>query len=820
MLKDLRYACRMLRKNPLFTAIAVCSLAIGIGANSAIFSLADAILLRPLPVLHPSQIVNVEMTSPSDPREGVSYRDYVDFRDKNRSFGSMVGHMNGTFGFSAKPDALPQVKFGLFVTGNFFQALGVQPALGRGFRLDEDQAPGRDAVVVLSHDIWVRQFASNPGVVGQRVLLNGKEFTVVGVTAKQFTGVDVYWRPAFYVPMAMVPTVGQPDFLEKRDARHLTVRGRLKPGVSLSQAQSDLASIAAVLKQTFPATNRNQGVSIRTELESRIEDDPPDANLMAMLLALSFCVLMVACANVAGLLLSRSRARAREIAVRLAIGAGRTNLIRQLLTESLLIAMLGGAVGVAIAYGGVQFFGNLKIPTDLPIVIAPQLDGRLLLFTLIVSLGSTVLFGLAPALRSTRPDLVPSLKSADSNVPGRSRLWGRNSLVIGQIAVSLILMIVSGLLFKSFRETLGGGPGFRTDHLIMMGFDPSLVRYTPEQCKEFYKQLIEKVRSAPGVTSATLASATPMAPDQNGETVVPEGYQLPAGKEAVSAWSSTVDEHYLETMGIPLTRGRNFQTSDTASSPRVAIINNAFANRYWPNQDAVGKRFHLGNANGPMLQIVGIARTSKVLWIAEAPTEFLYLPLAQNPRLRMNLIAQTGGDAAGLTPVLREAVRQIDPNQPIYNVMTMEDFYTKRAVQVPNMIIETVAVLGLTGVILAMIGLYGLVAFSVARRTREIGIRMAIGAEKTQVLGMVLRQGLVLAVIGVGIGLAGGVVASRFVDAVFAINPLTPDTSKHAIDFPVFVVTALAMLGITLMATYAPARRASMIDPMRALRDE
>ncbi len=391
--------------------------------------------------------------------------------------------------------------------------------------------------------------------------------------------------------------------------------------------------------------------------------------------------------------------------------------------------------------------------------------------------------------------------------------------MIGQIAVSLILMIVSGLLFKGFRETLGGGPGFRTDHLVMMAFDPSLVRYTPDQCKEFYKRLIENVRSSSGVTSAALASATPMAPDQDGETVVPEGYQLPPGKEALSVWSSTVDEHYLETMGIPLIRGRNFQPTDTASAPRVAIINDAFAQRYWPNQDPIGRRIHLGNANGPLLQIVGVARTSKVLWIAEPPTEFLYLPLAQNPRERMSLIAQTGADAAGLTPVLREAVRQIDPNQPIYNVWTMEDFYNRRAVEVPNMIIETVAVLGLTGVILAMIGLYGLVAFSVARRTREIGIRMAVGAEKTQVLGMVLRQGLVLAAIGVGIGLAGGVVASRLVDAVFsASNPFAPGT--HTIDVSVFILTALTMLLITLLATYAPARRASLVDPMRALRDE
>ncbi|MGA7411376.1 MAG: ABC transporter permease [Bryobacteraceae bacterium] len=814
MLTDLRYAFRMLRKNPLFTAIAVCSLAIGIGATSSMFSLADAMLLRPLPVLHPSSVVTLRMSSPIAPLEQVSYRDYLDFRDRNKSFDGMVASTLQSFGFSHRAGALPQRKVGLLVSGNYFRTLGVEPGAGRGFRDNEDQAPGRDPVVVLSHDLWMAEFDGDPAAVGQRIRLNGMEFTIVGVAPESFAAVDQYLRPALYVPLAMAESFGRADLREHRDARQLEVKGRLKAGIRLAQAQADLATIAQGLQQAYPATNKNQAVAVKTELQSRIEESPGDASMVAMLMGLAFCVLLVACANVAGLLLSRARVRSREIAVRLAIGAGRAALIRQLLTESLLIALLGGGAGVVLAYGGVAFQSQIQIPSDLPIALSVQLDQRALWFTIVISLTSTILFGLTPALRSTRPDLVPALKAANGIAGVARRLWGRNLLVISQVAISLVLLIVSGLLFKSFRETLGAGPGYRTDHLLMMGFDPSLVRYTPERTQQFYKSLIENVRSSAGVRSATLAQTIPLAPTQSTESVVPEGYQFPAGREAVNLFSATVDEHYFETIGIPLTHGRGFSASDDANAPRVAMVNEEFAKRYWPNQDAVGKRMHLWNANGPLLQVVGVAKTTKVLWIAEPPRPFLYLPLAQNPTSHLTLVALTdASDAAKLTSPLREAVRRIDPNQPVYNVRTMADFYQMRAVKVPNMIIETVGLLGLMGLVLAMVGLYGLVAYSVAGRTREIGIRMAIGAEKTQVLGMVLRQGLVLALIGVGAGLMGGAAASRLAESVFA-------SSNRAIDVSVYVITALAMLFVTLLATYAPARRASLVDPMRALRDE
>jgi macrolide transport system ATP-binding/permease protein len=818
MFKDVRFAIRMLRKNPFFTVIAVFSLAIGIGANSAIFSLADAILLRPLPVQHPSSVVEIRMSSPSDSMHQISYKDYLDIRDRNKSFDGMVALTLQSFGLSEAADALPQRRVGLLVSGNFFRALGVEPNIGRGFRDDEDKVPGRDRVVVLSHDLWMKQFNGNPAAVGQQIRLNGSEFTIVGVASENFTAVDQFFRPALYIPLAMAPAFQQSDLLEKRDFRSLDVKGRLKPGVSIAQAQADLATIAYGLQQTYPATNRNEGVTVKTELQLRVQQSPPDASLIAMLLALAFCVLMVACANVAGLLLSRARVRSREIAVRLAIGASRGSLIGQLLIESLLVALLGGATGIVLAYCGVEFLSQIKIPSDLPLVLSIQLDQRVLLFTLVISVASTILFGLTPALRSTRPDLVPALKAASADVAGAKRLWGRNLLVIGQIALSLILLIVSGLLYKGFRNTMGGGPGFRTDHLIMMSFDPRLVRYTPEQTEQFYKHLIENARSIPGVKSAALTRVIPMSPSQGTQSVVPEGYQFPAGKEAVYPFSNTVDEHYFETIGILLLRGRGFLASDDAQAPRVAVVNEAFAKRYWPNQkdvgETVGKRFRLENAKGPLVQIVGIAKTTKVLWIAEPPTEFVYLPLAQNPESRRILLVWTdASDSASLTTPLRETVRQIDPNQPVYDIRTMADFYQMRAVQTPNMIIQTVGMLGLMGLLLAMVGLYGLVSYSVARRVREIGIRMAIGAEKTQVLGMVLRQGIVLALVGVGIGLVGSVLAGRLVDAVFTSN-------QHGIDVMVFGSMAVLMVAITLLATYVPARRASMVDPMRALRDE
>jgi len=814
--QDLRHGRRMLAKNPGFTLVAVLSLAIGIGANSAMFSLADALVLRPLPVLHPSEVVTVGMTESlaGFSLYNASYRDYIDLRDQSRSFDGLVAFTETTFGFATAASALPQIKLGALVTGNLFRVMGVEPELGRAFLPDEDRVPGRDAVVVLDHDTWEKEFAADRSILGRRVRLNGIEFTIVGVAPARFTGLDRFMRPAFYIPMMMWPRVtSKPEDkpLESRDFRALTVKGRLKPGATVAQAQAEVTAIANNLARAYPDTNRNRTAAVRTELEARTQQSPPDAILVTMLSVLAMAVLVVACANVAGLLSSRAPVRAREIALRLAIGAGRPRLIRQLLTESLLIAVAGGLLGLGVGYAGVTFFRQIKIPSDLPIKMNFEMDQRALVFSLVVALASAVLFGLAPAIQTTRTDLVSALRSATADTPGRRRLWGRNLLVAGQVAISLVLLTVSTFLFRGFRHEIAQDPGFRTEHFLMMSFDPGLVHYNESQTQQFFRELVERARSVAGVKSAALAFSVPFSTSQDGVTIRPEGFQFPPGKEDVSVFANTVGDDYFDTAGVRIVRGRGFHITDTANSPHVAVVNEEFAKHYWPGKDPIGRRFRLNDRNGPWFEIVGVAKTVKYLWIAEAPMEFLYLPLAQHPQQRMILLAESAADPLTLVAPLRAVVHSLDANQPIYDVRTFGDFYHMRAVSTPNLLIQTVAAMGIMGLVLALVGLYGLVAYSAGRRTREIGIRMAIGAQRASVLRMVMHQGLILALIGISIGLVASVGAEQLLKASFGAGKT---------DFVAYLLVAPTLLGITMLASYVPARRASRIDPMRALRYE
>ncbi|HUJ24224.1 MAG TPA: ABC transporter permease, partial [Bryobacteraceae bacterium] len=535
--QDLRHGRRMLVKNPGFTIVAVISLAIGIGANSAMFSLADALLLRPLPVLRPGEIVTVGTVESTAGFGSIvaSYRDYVDLRDQNKSFDGLAAFTDVTFGFATARGGLPQMKMGTIVTDNFFRVMNAEPDLGRSFRPDENQVPGRDAVVVLGHDFWQKELAGDRSILGRKVLIDGIEFTVIGVAPASFTGINRFFDPSFYLPIMMWPRlVNNPQErpLEARDDRGLTVKGRLKPGTPITQAQAELAAIGKNLERAYPDTNRNRAMVARTELESRVLQSPPDAELVAMVSVLAIAVLLVACANVAGLLTSRAPTRAREIALRLAIGAGRPRLIRQLLTESLLIAGAGGLLGLAFGYGGVLFLQQIKIESDIPTKIAIQMDQRVLLYSLVLALASAVLFGLTPAIRTARTDLVNALRSATADTPGRPRFWGRNLLVSAQVAIALVLLAVSTFLFRGFRHEIGQDPGFRTSHLLMMSFDPRLVHYSDEQSRQFFRQLVERSRSVPGVKSAALTYSVPFDADGvDGASIVPEGYQLTKGKE-------------------------------------------------------------------------------------------------------------------------------------------------------------------------------------------------------------------------------------------------------------------------------------------------
>jgi len=812
--QEIRHTFRILAKNPGFAAIAAVSLALGIGANSAIFSLADAILLRPLPVREPGAVVTVITNTPEDRFGGVSYPDYRDFRDKARSFDGLVAYEFSTWGLAASAKEVPQMRMGLMVSDNFFHVLGVEPALGRSFRPDETKVPGRDAVAVLAHDFWKNQFAGDRSVIGRTIRLNGIDFTVVGVAPDGFTGMDPYIRPALFVPLMMQQRLNaaKENPLEKRDAHSLTVKARLKAGMSLATTQAELATIWKGLQQQYPDTNHGRNITVRTELQSRYQQDPYDAILVGFLMALAGLVLLIACANVANLLLARARSRSREIAIRIAVGAGRLRLVRQLLLESLVLALMGGALGLVFAYAGIRFLQRIQVPTDLPVVIGVQLDHRVLLFSFLAALVSALFFGLAPAWQSVKTDLVSSLKTADQGFTGRRRTIGRNILVVGQVALSMALLVAAGMLLDAVRKTLVLDPGFRTDHLLMMEFDTALVRYTPDQTREFYRNLEERARALPGVRSVTMTSYFPFSPMGSGKTVVPEGYQFPKGQTAVSMGAGIVDEHFFDTMRTGIIRGRAFTADDRAGSRRVAIVNQEFAKTYWPKQDPIGKRFRMNDSNGPWVQVVGLTKTNKYYFVAEPPMTYLYLPFAQEQTNRMSLVVETYGDPAAIATPLREVVRTIDANQPVYNVRTVSSFYEQRAIAVAVFIMQLVATMGLLGLTLALVGLYGLIAYSVSRRTQEIGIRMAIGANKWNVLKMVLRQGLLLVMSGIVVGgVLSFVVARLLIIGLTGLGAPNPAT---------YYVVPAALLLITMAACYIPARRASLIDPILALRYE
>jgi predicted permease len=813
-LQDVRYAVRMLLKNPGFTLIAALSLALGIGANSAIFSLADALLLRPLPILEPSLVMDISTQPPGNPFGSVSYPNFRDLQSKSQSFAGMVAFQVSTLSVATSPRALPQVVFGVIASDNFFRDFGVQPVLGRSFLPDEGKVPSRDAVVVIAYDFWQTRLGKDPSVIGRNLRIKGIDFTIVGVAPPAFTGIDQFINPAVYLPAMMTQRLDAAinDPLEDRGNNSYTVKARLKPGASSQTARAEIAAIWSNLQLQYPDANGNLSISVQTELQSRVSHSPTDAAIIALLMGLVGVVLLIACANVASLLLGRARARTREIALRISLGATRTRLLSQLLTESLLLALIGGALGLWIAYGGITFLQTIRIPHDPPITISPRLDARVLLFSLIAAVVSSAVFGLAPALRSLKTDLVPALKANSGGQTAGGRTIGRNTLVVGQIALSMVLLVAASMLLTGFRKMLAADPGFSTDRRVMLGFDTSLVRNTPPQTRDFYRKLIDQARALAGVRSASLARSIPFSPEQYGTSVAPEGYQFPKGQNAESLFANIVDQYYFDTMNISIPRGRKFTADDRDGSARVAIVNEEFAKTYWPNQDPLGKRFHLNDAKGPMLEIVGVTKTAKYLFPSETPTKFLYLPFAQNPSNQMLLLVETSADPTPAIAQVREVVRGIDSNQPVFNVRTLSDFFQQRAVAVPLMIAELTSTLGLLGLTLALIGLYGLIAYSVSRRTQEIGIRMAIGADSRSVLAMIIRQGLMLSLLGIAVGgVATIAVAKVLVAGLAGLGAMSPVT---------FVAVPILLVFVTLAACYIPARRASMVDPMVALHDE
>jgi predicted permease len=813
MLQEIRQASRMIARSPGFTAIAVLSLALGIGANAAIFSLADALLFRPLAVTDPGSVMALNLDTPGGDLGNFSYPDYRDLRSTAKSFDGIAAFQISTFSLARNKNEVPQMRAGIEVSDNFFSVLGVQPTLGRSF-LPEETVKGGAPAVVLSYGFWQDQFNGDKEVLGHTIRISGTDFTIVGVTPKAFTGVDQYIRPSFMVPAVLTQQLNgaAKDPVENRTDYNFTLYGRLRHGISASHAQAEMVTLWKGLQQQYPADGRNGKMMVRTQLQSRIAQDSVDAILVTMLMALVSVVLLIACANVANLLLGRARGRTREIAVRIALGVSRTKLLRQLFAENVVLALLGGLIGLGFAYGGIRFLQTIPIPSDLPIVISPQLDQRVLIFSLIASLFSVLVFGLAPAFQSLKTELVSALKSSESNMSGRKRTLGRNSLVIVQIALSMVLLVASGMLLDGFHKTLVASPGFRTDHLLITEFDTSLVRYTPGKTVAFYRDIEDRVRALAEVRSAALTATIPFGNNQPSREVIPDGYQATKGQESVTLPFDVVDADYFGTMKIPIVSGRGFTADDKAESTPVAIVNQEFAARFWPGQDPLGKRIRLDNEKGKLVQVVGVARNSKYMFISESQYRYFYLPYAQEGGTRMVMLTESSGDPALLAAPLREVVRSMDPNQPMYNVRTFGNFYKMRAIDTPLMITQMVITMGLIGLLLALIGIYGLVSYSVARRTREIGVRIAIGADRMDVIKMVLRQGFVLACIGIGVGgVLSLIVGKALAAGLIGLGKPNPAT---------FIVVPLAVLLVTMAACWAPAWRASRVDPLRALRSE
>ncbi|MEX1128492.1 MAG: ABC transporter permease [Vicinamibacterales bacterium] len=815
MIKDLSYGFRMLLRSPAFTVIAALSLALGIGANTAIFSLINVVLLRPIPVEEPARVVSVFTTDERNPGNlPLSHLNYKDLRDQNQAFTDMAAFTFAQLNWSTGSEA-EQIPAQV-VSGNYFSVLGAQPPLGRGFLREEDEKP--TPVAVVSHGFWERSLGSDPAIVGRTLTLNRTPFTVVGVAPKGFTGTLLGGGPSVWVPMSM-HDVAQPNFdwYEERRGLFLFAFGRLKPGVSLEQAGANLQTVFGQLAQAFPADNQGRSAGVQPLLETRLNPfgpgGPQVVQVSMILMTVVGIVLLIACANIANLLLARANTRRKEIAIRLALGAARGRLLRQLLTESVLLSILGGALGLLLAFWLLDGLVAADLQLPLPVDEGLTIDGRVLAFTAALALLTGVLFGLAPAIQASRADVVPVLKN--ETVPfGAGRGWRsfislRQALVVSQVALSLIALIAAGLFLRSLRDAQGAEMGFETRGVLIMNFNLGREGYTPERGQLFYQQVVERVSGLPGVQKAAVAQNPPLAGGLL-RSVFPEGMDTTT-QDRILVQVNSVSPGYLETIDVPLVRGRDFTQTDATGAPLVVVINETMAERFWPGQEAIGKRFTFFGDEA-FTTVIGVARNAVYNAVGEDPIPFIYQPLRQNYSPQAALHVRSGGDAAGLAGIVRREVQELDPTLSVFNVRTLED-QAADALAPLRINVIVLAAFGGLALLLASIGLYGVANYSVAQRTREIGVRMALGAQPSSVLRLVLGHGLMLVAAGLGAGLLLALVLAS------AIPPeLLPNVSAR--DPLTFGGTSAVLAAVALVASYIPARRATRIDPLIALRTD
>ena len=798
--QDLRYGARMLLKNPGFTSIAVITLALGIGANAAIFSVVNAVLLRPLPFKEPERLIMIRETKiPQFPEFSVSPGNFLDWKRRNTVFERLVAITAPSFNLIGTGD--PEQLSGMRVTEGFLVMLGAKPELGRDFLPEEDQ-PGRNNVVILSHGLWQRRFGGDPKIINQTITLSGRIYTVIGVMPATFSfgGRET----ALWTPMGFTP-----EDAENHGGHFLSAIGQLKPGATLEQARSEMSAIAGQLAQEYPDANAGWNVKLLPLQEFIVRS--VETALLVLLGAVAF-VLLIACANVANLLLARAAGREKEIAIRTALGAGRARIVRQLLTESALLALAGGVAGLLLAKWGTDLLLKLA-PQNLPRMSDVSLDGRALAFTAAVTLLTGLIFGLVPALQASKPNLTETIKDAGGRgaTEGGRRQFVRGSLVVLEMASALLLLVGAGLLIKSFWRLQRIDPGFNPNNALTASVTLPSRKYPEEnQQSAFFQQLLEKVRALPGVQAAGASNVVPLGGDYVLGFVIEGRPPLPPGAgQSTNYYAVSAD--YFKAMGIPLLRGRVFTEQDTRNSTRVAVISESMAKRVFPNEDPIGKRIHVTNGPTVFREIVGIVGDVKHYGLDQDTTLQTYEPYTQQPFSSMTLVVRTAGDPTNLTSAIRNQVLSIDKEQPVSGVRTLEQrVSTSIAQQRFSMLL--LGVFAAVAMVLAAVGIYGVLSYAAAQRTHEIGIRMALGARAGNVLKMVIGQGMKLALAGVALG-SGAALAltqlmKRLLFGVTAADPMT------------YVVIALSLTLVALFACWIPARRAAKVDPMVALRVE